>query len=70
LPTPSLKLSDTIRIRLFLLSIRFCDVKTVMINDKPMLIVNNLPIYQSDKDKEKTRKNIERTLYDIFKKYN
>mgnify|MGYP003287797203 CR=1 FL=1 len=46
------------------------NVKTVMINDKPMLIVNNLPIYQSDKDKEKTRKNIERTLYDIFKKYN
>lgn len=46
------------------------NVKTVMINDKPMLIVNNLPNYQNDKEKEKNRKNIEQTLYNVFKKYN
>lgn len=46
------------------------NVKTVMINDKPIALINNTPTFKSDKDKEKNYKRTEQALYNVFKKYN
>ena len=44
------------------------DVKKVLIGKKEVVVVNRTPIY-SPEERERVKEEINRKLYDVFKKY-
>ncbi len=44
--------------------------KKIEVNDKTITVINNTPIFKNETEKEKNKKRIERTLYNVFKQYN